>query len=85
MHTDKMKRIGFLIGSFKIMFNMPDKIEICKIRLHVFNRGTLKWIFMSFSIKYKLARLICKWMNLRVLTIKPGLGLYSTKIKWNMP
>jgi len=30
--------------------------KTCKIRLHIFNHGTLKWISMSSSIKYNIAR-----------------------------
>jgi hypothetical protein len=67
---------------------MPDKIEICinmqniqkhakyakpcKIIFHIFNRGTVKWISISSSIKYNFARLICKCMNLRALIIIIG-------------
>jgi hypothetical protein len=43
--------------------------KTCKIKFHIFNRGTLKWISVSFSIKYNFARLICKSMNLRALLI----------------
>lgn len=35
----------------------------------MFNRGTLKCISVSLNIKYKLARLTCKCMNLRALNV----------------
>jgi len=41
--------------------------KTCKIRLFIFNRGTLKWISISSSIKYNLGRFIRKCMNLRAL------------------
>jgi len=67
----------------KNTINMPNKIEkyinisnrkktskyakICKIKLNILNHGTSKWISMSSSIKYDLARLICKCMKSRAL------------------
>jgi len=59
----------------KICINMPNKqktskyAKTSKIRLHIFNRGTLKWISMSSIIKYNLSRFICKCMNSRALII----------------
>lgn len=43
--------------------------KICKIKLHILNHGILKWIYMSPSIKFDLAKLICKCMNSRVMVI----------------
>lgn len=71
--------------NINILNNMLDKIEklinmpisqktskfakTCKMKLHIFDRGTLKYSSMTTNIKYNLVRLICKCMNLRGLII----------------
>jgi hypothetical protein len=60
--------------SIKLMNNMPNKnkkmhnyakcAKICKIKLHTLNHGVLKYISLSSSIKYNIARLIYKFINL---------------------
>lgn len=58
------KRINMQIGTKSLK---SKYVKICKIKLHVLNHGTLKRISISSSIKYDLARLIFKYINLRVL------------------
>jgi len=50
--------------------NMPNRQKPLNIlykniqnKLHILNQVTLQWISMSSSIKYNLARLICKCTN----------------------
>lgn len=44
--------------------------KTCKIKLPIFNRGTLKRISVSSSVKHNSARTICKRTNSRAPTIK---------------